>query len=88
MNKKEKAIALMLLGNLVSLFLLTVTMVEVEKLQDRVTDIEINNLAVVKKTDLQEYQEKAYEDRETVQELRNDFSNWELMWDDLFKGRK
>jgi biopolymer transport protein ExbB/TolQ len=85
---KQKAIALMLLGYMLLVFLLTVAMVEIEKLQERVNAIEVNNISYASKNDLQAILRANKKDRETVQGLRNDFNNWSNMWDEMFEGRK
>jgi biopolymer transport protein ExbB/TolQ len=85
---KEKAIALMLLGYLLLILLCTIALVEIEKLQERVDIIEVNNLSTVSKNDLETILEGSAKDREVVSELREDFSNWDNMWDEMFEGRK
>jgi fructose-1,6-bisphosphatase len=85
---KEKAIALMIAGYLLLILLFTMALVEVEKLQERVDIIEVNNLAIVTKSDLETIIERSVKDREVVQLLRKDFDNWQGMWNEMFEGRK
>ena len=85
---KQKAIALMIAGYLLLILLFTMAFVEIERLQERVNIIETNNLAIVTKSDLETILEWSAKDREVVQLLRNDFDNWQGMWNEMFEGRK
>ena len=85
---KEKAIALMIAGYLLLILLCTMALVEFEKLQERVNIIETNNLSTVNKNRLETILERSAKDREIVNELRNDFDNWQGMWNEMFEGRK
>jgi biopolymer transport protein ExbB/TolQ len=85
---KQKAIALMIVGYLLLILLFTMALVEVEKLQERVSSVEMNNLSSVNKNALETILERSKKDRQVVNELRNDFNNWTIMWDEMFEGRK
>ena len=85
---KEKAIALMIAGYLLLILLFTMALVEIERLVERVDIIEMNNLSSVNKNALETILERSEKDREVVNELRNDFDNWDNMWNEMFEGRK
>lgn len=91
MYEKRMGIGYLFLGIVIIMVLLTANMVDIKKQTDRIANLEtkvselqVAQVGIVTKTEIQDIIQASAIDRQVVHELRSDFDNWEGLWDQLF----